>query len=199
MIEQQKKLLTGFLLTDIIMYGKQNQLHCYQWTGRCTLRTTHCRADVTIQMKYSVMNTAGPTGFGYSQFILGEVGARATQALSLFLPSRHTWQHTHTKEPIHFQWGTLINNLDLTSFILLESLRTRDREGLKEIWNCFSSTESTAYWGWHKKGKTGEIKQPKGSESIRNYHLENKRGLEGEHTLWVSVVSETKKDISLNW
>ncbi len=52
--------------------------------------------------------------------------------------------------------------------------------------------------GDNVKRKKTEIKQPAEEERIQDYHTEYKSGLERGYTLWVSVVSETKRDISLN-
>lgn len=49
------------------------------------------------------------------------------------------------------------------------------------------------------KGKKTVIKQPAEEERIQDYHTEYKSGSEGGHTLWVSAVSETKRDIPLKW
>lgn len=125
------KASDGFSTKGCDHERKQNQLHCIMLFDRQPhSKATHCRADVvfhvTTLMKYSARNnsdTQGPTGFGYSQIILGEAQARALPARSLVLFPRYTCQHIHTqRRPIHYKWGTLINNPDLTSFILTDSL-----------------------------------------------------------------------------
>lgn len=84
-----ERLLSGFLPMDIIMKGKQNQLHCIGLMDRRShTEATYCSADVvshvTTLMKYSARNnsdTQGPAGFSYSR---GEDGTRV--AASSFSP-----------------------------------------------------------------------------------------------------------------